>query len=149
MKNAPSAAGSEIACGCVWTWVWYCLNVRVKDTFKSEFVFQFLHHEGVWVSETGSPAVMAPASRSQPSLAEHTDLAYPAWLNTQYTGRRLSEACSTAGLIHTRNYTNAHRPLIRTVCRYCVCAHMCLCSRVFQIICSINTLYQKAGERPF
>lgn len=45
-----------------------------------------------------------------PSLAGHTDLAYPAWLNTQPTGWFLSDTCSPAGPTNTHNYTSAHSP---------------------------------------
>lgn len=46
-----------------------------------------------------------------PSLAGHTDLAYPDWLNTQPSGLFLSWACSTTGHIHRCNYSSAHSPL--------------------------------------
>lgn len=91
---------------------------------KVEFVFQCVHRDGLWVSGAGSLSVTAPASRSLPVWQDIQTLAYPAWLNTQHTGCFLSSACSTTDLIHTCNYTNAHRPLIRDSMSI-LCVHTC------------------------
>lgn len=80
-----------------------------------------------------------------PSLAGHTDLAYPAWLNTQPTGWFLSDTCSPAGPTNTHNYTSAHSP---PTGMSIMCVHTCLCLHIFfflQVPHCMNTFSDSAN----
>lgn len=131
MKNAPMRCRKlNAVCVCVCAWLGLgvilaqCVGERSRQ--RQSLCSSFCTVRCLWVSCAAAAAALGcSGSRSLlvAGLAGHTDLAYPAWLNTQHTGCFLSEACSSTDPIHTCNYTSGHthRPVIRKVCQYCVC----------------------------
>lgn len=88
------------------------VSIWVKHRLQAEFVF----------SPWGYVSQCCWLCFLVPSLAGHTDQAYPAWLNIQPTGWMLSSVCSTTGHIHTSNYSRTHALLTGMLIS---CAHMC------------------------